>query len=179
MGNYLMAWSDETVAILRVLIDDVDTPQKYTDDRLSGLVVVAAFQVGNEIDFPITYVADSVNVLIVPDPSLGTNRDERYLDLVCLKAACILDRGVSSRVGQQAIRIKDGASEIDLRSVPQAQIELLKNGWCAVYQDRKQNYIVSQSGTVVGASIMSPFRIFAGYGGYRPFGTGFDPRWAR
>lgn len=174
-----MAWADETVAILRVMIDDVDTPQKYTDDRLSALVAVAAFQVNTEIDFPVAFETDVVNVAITPDPSVAPTRDENFLNLATIKAACILDRGVSSRVGQQAIRIKDGASEIDLRSIPQAQIALLKQGWCAVYADAKQNYIVSQHGTMVGAAILSPFRIFAGYGGYRPFGTGFDPRWAR
>lgn len=159
-----MAWQEEMTTVLRALIDDLDATT-YTDDRLETLLTVAAFQVATTVDFPVTYVADPPNQTITPDPTISPNRDDNFINLVTIKAACIIDRGSASRVSGQAIRIKDGTSEIDLRGVPQAKMALLKQGWCATYEGEKTDYLTSQSGYTAGAAVVSPFRVFVGYGG--------------
>ncbi len=160
----MATWQEESVTLVRAFVDDIDAT-RYTDERLETLVAVAAFQVRLEVDLPAEYEVDVANATIDPDPSDEDTRDENFVNLISLKAACIIDRGAASRVSGQAIRIKDGTSEIDLRAVPAAKLALLKQGgWCPVYEDAKDSYITGQAGGVVGAAVVSPFRVFVGYG---------------
>lgn len=155
-----MPWQDEMLPVVRVLVDDTDEDNaRFSDDRLEQLIAVAALQVANELDFDFTI--DVANVTITPDPTEVDTRNEWFINLVTVKAACILDRGAASKAAGQAIRIKDGGSEIDLRGVPMAKIEAIKRGWCAVYSELRDDYLTGQD-TVVGAAVLSPFRAFVG-----------------
>ncbi len=162
-----MAWQDDATEVLRVLVNDMDSPQTYSDDKLERVLVVAAFQVLLEATFSQDFVVSISNASILPDPTLGAGKDESFVNLFCLKSACIIDRGGAVAAAQRAISVRDGSSAVDLRGVFGAKLQLLEKGWCAVYEDSKLDYQAGRS-RVAGAAIVSPFRLFAtgGYGGY-------------
>lgn len=160
-----MAWQDTMTAILRVMLNDIASVT-YTDDTLEQTLCVAAFQVASgmkEFEFKV----DMVNIDISPDPTDDATLNDSFTNLVCIKAACIVDTGSAAKAAGQAIAVKDGTSSIDLRGALAGKLALLEKGWCSVFKDAKFNYQV-QSIEAAGAAVMTPFRIFAhGYGPLR------------
>lgn len=155
-----MAWQDTMGEILRSMVDDLDDDnRKFTDERLERVLVVAAFQVSQELEFSQTFVSVFDNTEITPDPTLTATKDDSFTNLTCMKAACIIDRGSAATAASQAIAVKDGTSSIDLRGILGGKLKLLEKGWCAVYDDAKFEY---QSGSVriAGAAVMTPFRLY-------------------
>lgn len=156
-----MAWQDEMGIMLRVMVSDNGTTQTYSDDDIENSICLAARLVQMKADFPVSYAVNVENATIVPDPTVGDNRDENFINLVCLQGACVLDRGSALRAAGQAIMIRDGSSQIDLRDTFKAKLALIEKGWCAVYAETLDDYLVNQKGTTVGAAILTPFRIYA------------------
>jgi hypothetical protein len=176
-----LAWTDETTVILRVMVNDI-AETTYTDDTLQQTLVVAAFQVLNDgLKFSQDFVTDVVNITITPDPSdsVGSTRDESFLNLFTLKAASIIDRGAAMTAANRALYAKDGSSAVDLRDIFKAKYALLQKGWNAVYEDAKLEYL---AGTVrnAGAAVLTPFRLFA-YGNWgmtpQQYGYWRDPNY--
>lgn len=159
-----MAWQDVADTMLRALVNDLSSTT-YDDNTLEQILVVAAFQVGIEMKFNFTYTADISNVGISPDPTAPATTDISFINMMCLKAACILDRGGAVTAASQAIKVKDGASSIDLEGIFKGKYALLQKGWCAVYDDAKLEYMSGQS-RLAGAAVLTPFRVF-------PDGAGF------
>src|SRR5574339_394773 len=86
-----MPWQDETIPTLRILINDLDsTNYTYSDDRLSQTLVVAAKLINQEVEFDNEYTISIENVTITPDPV--DDGDEVYVNMMILKAACIVDQ---------------------------------------------------------------------------------------
>lgn len=164
-----MAWDLELPLVLRALVNDLDAVT-FTDDRLLQVLVVAAFQVGQELTFRQKYTAKVSDVDLSPDPTEGPGRDDGYANLVTIKAACILDRGAAVVAANRAISVKDGSSAIDLREVFGAKLKLLEKGWCAVYEDERVQHLMGQGGVVTGAVVLSPFRLYA-YGAFSSYTT--------
>lgn len=159
-----MAWDSDALSILRVLLDDLDeTAPRYSDDRLITLTVVAAYQLQNELTFDTTYTVSLSAESISPDPG----SDEPFMNLVTMKAACIVNRGELLVAANRAIAVKDGTSSVDLRGVSEQKIKVLERGWCAAFNDAKLDYLKIRAGvplldgTTAGAAIISPFRLFA------------------
>lgn len=152
-------WQEEMTLLLRAFVNDLDAT-KYTDDRLEQALVVGAKLVSNELSFSQHFVADVVGVTLTPDPTVDP-RDENFINLATVRTACIIDRGAASAAADQAIRVKDGASEVDLRDAFKAKLALLEKGWCAVYEEMRFQYVTNMQGPTVGAVIVSPFRLFA------------------
>lgn len=150
--------------ILQMLVND-PTGTTYTTDILTRCLVVAAFQVKQDADFSAAYVTDIVGLTITPDPVDMDQPDESFVNLVCLKAACILNRGAAVVAANRAIAVRDGSSSIDLRSVVLSQLKLLEKGWCAVYDDQLFRYQSDQFNGFAGAAVMTPFRTVLTGGG--------------
>lgn len=144
--------------MLRVMVNDI-TSETYQDDTLEQVICVAAFQVAAEFA-EFAFVADVANVDISPDPTSGDSQNDSFVNLVCLKAACIIDNGSAAKAASQAISVKDGTSSIDLRGVLAGKLELLKRGWCSVFKDAKFDY-QTQSLESAGSVVMTPFRLYA------------------
>lgn len=160
-----MYWQAEFVTLLRVLIDDIVSPQTYADNRLIQVLAAAAQLVTSELTFTNDFVVDIQALTIEPSPvDRATTRDDSFINLVCIKAACLVERGESRKAVGQGISIRDGSSAIDLRGSMDGRLKLLEKGWCFVYDETKLQYQTSRIGGVAGAAIMTPFRIFAGYG---------------
>lgn len=159
-----MAWDTDAIQILRALLDDLEeTTQKYSDDKLTSVLIVSAYQLNQELDFDTTYVVNVGAETITPDPEA----DADFMNLVTLKGACIVNRSELLIAANRAIYVKDGGAAVDLRGVPENKLKVLEKGWCAAYQDAKMDFLKAQAGisrmgaTTAGAVILSPFRLFA------------------
>lgn len=156
-----MAWNDVMVPMLRMMIEDMDsTSYKYDDDRLEMQILLAAqLMQGGEITFPNTYTINIPVITLTPDPiTLG---DNVFINLVTLKAACMLDMTETRIAAEQGIDISDVGSRIALSGRAGNKIALLKNGgFCEAYKKAKQEYLLGS--LAPGMAVISPFRIFAG-----------------
>lgn len=163
-----MAWQTEMGTLLRVLLNDFTAPFQFSDQRIHQTICAAAQLVLSELNFPHPFEADVQGLSIAPDPTdrneASFTRDDNFINLVCLKAACITERGEARNAVRQGISIRDGSSAIDLRGPLEGRLALLKQGYCKAYEDAKLEYKTGRSGVIAGAAILGPFRIFAGYG---------------
>lgn len=158
-----MAWAETMTTLLRVYINDLDSAAyRYADDRLEQVLAVAMWRTKNDEAFPAAYAVDVVNQTVSPDPTAGDGKDDWFVDLSVANAACLIDRGGALLAADQALRVKDVGSEVDLRDVFKAKQAIIKEGWCATYQRLREQYRLAQSSGVVGAAIMTPFRVYAG-----------------
>lgn len=156
-----MAWQTEMLEMVRILINDLGCPPNYSDENLERLIIIAAFQVNNELDFSQSFEVDIGNGTISPDPIDPASKDESFINLVCIKAACIFDRGEAVKAAKNAFAIRQGFSSVDTKGVAAAKLALLlRGGWCAVYEDAKLEYQTNSRG-IAGAAIMGPFRVYA------------------
>lgn len=129
----------ELIKVLRSIIgDDSDTPT-YSDARLQTALVIAAQVVLMEVSFSNSYEVDIINETISPDPTDSTTRDNPFITLITTKAACRLSRGESKISSGQAIRVKDGSSEVDLKDAAKYK-QAVADSFCKEYQDMKFEY---------------------------------------
>jgi hypothetical protein len=159
-----MAWNDTMVPMLRLMIGDVDpTNYKYDDDRLEQQLLLAAQLIqGGELDFPNVYVINIPSIELSPDPTEQSPQDDAFVNLVTLKAACLLDTVEARIAAEQGIDISDVGSRIALSGRAGNKIKLLLGGgYCAAYQLAKKEYLMGS--LCPGMAVMSPFRIFNGW----------------
>lgn len=156
--------------ILRYMINDIDpNNQTYSDDRLTELLLVAAQLVNQEVSFNTTYAIDIDQLSLAPDPTIANARDDNFINLVCLKAACILDMAETRTATSQALGIRDGSSSIDLKGSAEARLKFLDKGWCKAYTEAREEYTTSGR-IIAGALISGPTKLFSRgtYGGMYP-----------
>lgn len=143
-----MHWQNHARLIVRQLINDLDSIQ-YTDDRIDTAVIVSAQLVSLELDFKNEYTIDVEDKTIVPDPVT----DSIFINLVTVKAACIIIGGEIKSQASSAVSIKDGVSSIDMRGVTAVLLELYKD-LCNRYDTLAYNYGYSGN---AGKSILGPY----------------------
>jgi hypothetical protein len=160
-------WKIEMGTVLRVLLNDLSAPYQYSDERLYQLLAVAAQQVqAANMSFPLVYKVNISQLTMNPDPTnsdAGT-RDDSFINLVTLRAACITSHGEARISAKQGISIRDGSSAIDLTGPLQGRLKLIEIGYCESYDQSKLEYQTARIGTIAGATILTPFRVFAGFG---------------
>lgn len=157
-----ITWQHDCIELLRVMINDLsDTEPIYSDSRLARVLVVAAFQLNTEVDFTQEYTIDLSQQLISPDPTdlEGQTRNDNFVNLMCLKAACIIDTGSAVLAAQNAMSVKDMVFQADLRGVADSTLALLKEGWCKTYKEVVDDYLYGT--TTACAAVMGPFRTIA------------------
>tara|TARA_R110000824_G_scaffold211640_5_gene397564 strand:+ start:4678 stop:5175 length:498 start_codon:yes stop_codon:yes gene_type:complete len=159
-----MAWTSDMVTVLRYIIDDVDSPQTYTDSRLQTVIVTAAQLTKEDITFSKTYTLDLTNITISPDPTAAT-RDDGFINLVSLKAACLLAGAEFKTEAAKGINIRDGSSAIDTRGVSESRKDW-RNHICNQYDQAERDYKMGNS--KVGEAIVGPYRSFASRHGTDP-----------
>lgn len=161
-----MAWQDEMTTLLRVFVQDI-AGAKYPDSSLQLTLLGAAQLVRSDgLSFTQNFRADLVNQDLSPDPTdadAGT-RDDDFVNLVCMRAAAIIDQGLVR--SESGIVIRDNGSMVDLHYKLQAALELVKSkgGWLNLYEEAK---LIYQNGSVTdGMMVIGPIRDFArGYWG--------------
>ena len=158
-------WEYEMVPMLRVMINDYDQPVMYSDSRLIQTLLLGAQFVEQELDFVQNFVVDQINQTITPDPTDRSNnfRDDSFINLTCMKAAAIIERGEARAAAGKAISAREGASSINLEGIARYKAKLIDINWNKAYDDAKYQYSLSRT-HIAGAAIMSPFRVWAGDG---------------
>jgi len=150
--GYTMAWQDDMITMLRVVIDDNGSNPEYSNSRLEEVVVVAATMTKKDVDFDNDYTISVSDVTISPDPV--TSSDNAFMNLVTLKAACLLANSEYKTEAARAITIRDGSSAIDTKGVAAA-----KKGWrdsiCDDYSKAEREYRIGNS--QAGKSIIGPY----------------------
>lgn len=152
-----MSFDVECPRMIRHLVDDLSDTPTYSDDRLTELTILAAQMVNSEVVLPISYSFDLDNLTFTPDPT-NNPRDEALINLIVLKAACIIDQSEARKAAGQGIAIQDNRSSIDLRARAGNRLALIKEGWCKSYAQAKFEY-QSGMGAMSGHAILSPFRV--------------------
>ena len=106
-----MSWQTELVQIVRHLINDVDSTT-YTDARLEETILVAAQLQYVSIDFDNAYSIDVDGGTLSPDPTLSP-KDDIFINLVCMRAACIVLGSEAKTLAAQSYKVKDGPSTME------------------------------------------------------------------
>lgn len=153
-----MAWETEMVTILRHLIDDYvadsdESTATYKHTRLEEAILVSAQLAQTEgIAFTNTYLVDADACTLSPDPTVGT-KDNAFINLVCIKAACIILSSEFKTAGSQGVKIVDGPSTIDLTG-KSTSLEKISTGMCERYEDAKNEFNMNG---VLGQAVLTPY----------------------
>jgi hypothetical protein len=130
----------ELVQIVRHLINDVETPYTYSSERLQKVILIAGQYIQEDIDLATVYNIDVDALTLSVDPTEAP-KDNIFINLICLKAGCIIDYATYRTKAQMAgIKVQDGQSSIS--TVGQADIwkSIAERGLCAEYERAKRDY---------------------------------------
>ena len=156
-----MSWNIEIPIIVRTLINDLSNPPLYSDERLLQIISVAAKYVQFDVVLDHLYQVDVVNPNITPDPT--SDRDEIFISLVSLKAACIVDQSTfRTKAAMEGIRAALGPANLSVVGSLSGWKILLDEGPCALYNELTSHWDVKNAATV--RAILTPF-----------VGNNFDP----
>ena len=150
-----MSWQGQMTTVVRHLINDVD-PSNYTfsTDRGETTILVAAQLLIMNVDFNNTYDVNVEASTLSPDPSDLDTKDDPFIALACLRAACIIVGSEIRKESGNAISIKDGPSAIDLRGVT-STLTVLYQDLCKKYDEALLDYRSGNS--LSGQSILGPY----------------------
>ena len=77
--------------IVRHLVNDVDSSSyTFSTDRLETTILVAAQLMIMNVDFNNTYDINVETSTLSPDPTDTDTKDDPFIALACLRAACII-----------------------------------------------------------------------------------------
>ena len=105
------------------------------------------------IDFDKTYTIDVDSLILTPDPT-ATTKDDWFINIVCVKAACIILGSEAKTLAAQSYRIKDGPSSIDITAAYQGLRQLYKD-MCDKLAHMILEYKAGNS--VAGHAVLTPY----------------------
>lgn len=157
------SWETEMVTMIRFLINDLTEPYTYSDSRLKQLVIISAQFVSQELTFLNDYIVNFGDLLISPDPTAAETRDNAFINLVVLKAACMADQS-SFRANAllEGLTARLGPANLTVTGRLNGFMNILKTGPCKAYEELKRDYQYSDLRRI--HAIFSPF-----------VGNNFDP----
>lgn len=148
-------WNTEISTIVRYLVNDTDTSSpSYPDERIEQTILVAAQLVSTEIDFEQVYTINVERCSISPDPTEPSSKDDGFINLISLKAACIIIGAEYKTHSLSAVRVSDGPSSIDMGGVA-TNFKSLYADMCERYEKTKLNFATTNNN--VGEAILSPY----------------------
>lgn len=127
-------WETQSVIILRGLINDMGPDFTYEDSRLIDLILISAHLINKECDFDTTYVINLEQTTITPDP--GSEPDEVFINLTCLKAACLILAGETKTLASASFEVRDGSAMISAKGAFSATKELYDK-YCDDFEQAK------------------------------------------
>lgn len=148
-----MAWDDDLVLMTRVLMNDYNEPQKYTDEYLRKVLVCAGVLVRKEIELPYEYTFDISAGTISPDPI--DSQDTIAQALLPLRAAAMLNQGAYITAIGQGIRVRDGDSQIDTTVGFKGYRDIIEVGPSAAYAKLLWHL---QATACPGRAVLGPYR---------------------
>lgn len=148
-----MAWQDEAIPALRVIINDLSETPTYSDGRLEQLLVVAAKFVNHDLQFD-DYTISISDCTISPDPS----NDDVYMNFIVLKAGCITDEGLlKTKAYSAGIVARCGPAMLDTVQHLAGFKELLQYGPCKAYTELKKQWLFNGNMVNVFRAVLGPF----------------------
>ena len=158
------SWQNALISALRILLND-ESGIRYKDAELEDVLAVAASMVKSEVPLTTTYSVNITPPSISPDPVL--NNDKSFVNLMTLKAACLLDK---STLGYNSLLSGLGASCGNARLSTLNRMSgfeaLIDSGYCMSYENAKRQYMSGNRSTK--KSTLSPF-----------INSNFDPTYYR
>lgn len=148
-----MSWQNEMVRILRYLINDLDATT-YSDSRLEETLLVAAQLQYASIDFSNTYTIDVDTLVLSPDPTELTTKDDWFINIVCVRAACIVLGSEAKTLAAQSYKIKDGPSSIETGE-SYKNTQLMYKDMCDKLAYMIMDYKAGNS--VAGHAVLTPY----------------------
>ena len=149
-----MSWQKEIVSIVRILINDINQPYSYSDQRLYQTIAVAAKYVQFEVVLDRSYEVNVVKPEITPDPTIYN--DSIFVSLVGLKTACILDQSnFRTKASLEGIRAALGPAQLSVAGSLTGWQSIIDHGPCKLYSNLAEHWDV-QNATAI-AAILSPF----------------------
>ena len=162
-----MYWEIEIPLIIRNLIDDfgtIDSPPVYSDARLEQLCVVSAQYILIDANLQIDYKVNVATSEIIPDPCDPATRDTRFISLISLKAACLLDQTtLRTKAAMEGIKTSLGSAALSVNGNLDGYKMIIQTGACKEYDGFVEHWDVANASSV--AAVLSPF-----------VGNKFDPR---
>lgn len=151
-------WETQSVIILRGLINDMGPTYTYEDSRLIDMIVVSARLINTECDFDVTYTINVEQCTITPDP--GSEQDDIFINLSCLKAACLILGGEAKTLAGSSFEVRDGSAMISAKEAYKATKELYDK-YCDDFAQAKLEFKAGNLSAV--KAILTP------YGGSSPY----------
>jgi hypothetical protein len=151
-----MSWQGQMGTMLRYLINDTDsTNYKFSDQRIETTLLVAAQLTLMDATFLNAYQVNVEGCYISPDPTDADTRDNDFMNLTVMRAACVILGSEIRSEASNAISIKDGPSAIDLRGVA-GTLSTLYMDICGKYEKLKDLY---KKGVAVdyGQAVLGPY----------------------
>lgn len=142
-----MSWTEEIVTIVRYMVGDSES-LVYTDTQIQKNILIAAQICKNEVNFSKSYFIDVFGGNILPDPT-EDEKDEWFISLISLKAACMILTQEARIYSIQGVKIMDGPSTIDTSQRAKNLIDLAKER-CKDYDRHKMQFAMGDySGFVI------------------------------
>jgi len=153
-----MAWQETMTTMLRVVINDFETPYRYSDDRLQQTLAWAAIYVQTDIDLQNTYEVDIAEVTITPDPTTSDPPDDVFTNFVVMKAACIIDEGSlrSSSLSAGIIALA-GPAKLDTKNYGSLMVDVINLTACQGYNELKHQYNFSDNMVNICRFVLTPY----------------------
>jgi hypothetical protein len=149
-----MSWQNHLTAIVRVLINDLDNPYQYSDERMQQVISVAAKYVQFDVNLDYNYTIDVINYNISPDPT--SVKDDIFISLIGLKAACIFDQGTfRTRAALEGIRTALGPANLSFGGSLTGWQAIIDHGACALYDELTSHWDVKNA--TAFSAVLSPF----------------------
>lgn len=150
-----MTWQTEMVPIVRYLINDATAPYTYEDSRIQQTIAIAAQLTLITTSFDKDYVVDVATPSITPDPTDET-RDDAFISLVSIQAACIILGAEVKTASQSSVRIQDGPHTIDLTGGGAITVKRWQD-MCAKFDAARKQYLGGNSKN--GQAVIGPYTI--------------------
>lgn len=153
-------WETQSIIILRGLINDMGPTFAYEDSRLIDLLLISAHLINTVCDFDTIYTINIEETTITPDP--GAVPDEVFINLTCLKAACLILTGEAKLLASNSFEVRDGSAMVSAKGAYQATKDLLDK-YCDDFDEAKFEF---KAGNLQACkAILTP------YGGSAPYNS--------
>ena len=145
-------WETEGVIILRGLINDMGPTYTYEDSRLIDILLISSRLINISSDFETTYTIDIEAGTISPDP--GSENDDMFINLMCLKAACLILGGEVKLLAASSYEVRDGSAMVSAKGAYTATKELFDK-YCDDFDQAKFEFKAGNLSRV--KAILTPY----------------------
>ena len=151
-------WQNTSLIMLRTMLNDAGCDAvRYPPQRLSDLLITAAYFLPLDINFSSDFVVDVEARTITPSPIDQDDGDE-FINFMVLRAACMADEGnFRTAALAQGVSARLGPASLTTSNYGQYLQMLLNEGPCKTYDRLVEVYNMSYEGSKVIRAVLSPF----------------------